>query len=591
MGSQIHHKPALSNAYPRTKPSPRRAIKFVSVAAAVVFILFVLLTWSPVPATVSSFTVFRPTAHQPPVQPNSTSGDAKWYSDWKWHNPFSFSITLDETRSVLPPLAKRPPIYAFYDTESEKNEATKSAEAKLLLIWRRAWWAQGFKPVILGRAEALNNPLYESMQGAALEKTLETEVVRWLAWGAMGTGILANWLVLPMGAYDDNLLSYLRRGEYPKLTRYEGLGVGLFSGEKGSINAVVAKALKTRKLPTFKTIIDAIPANAISVDPKPDAIAFYDSSSLADLYKPLVSTLSKDKAAGLRDLAQLITSHLHLTFLSTFPAGITILTPYESSSSLLTLPATHIARYLATCPSSPIPSSCPPNRPHCTRCSTANIATAEFHSNVSNVFTIGTIPHPYTLTSLLAHTKDITIRHIRRDTDRDRWLSAVTQKTLGKLIGGPSRIVTFKETVASEWGRARGLWMTEDGSPSRRDLEWRMGFALGNSSFSLSSSDISTATPSSSGTKNEIMLAEKSNRLQKELVSSSLEIVNKGKGPGKRMRDAVEAWNMADMEAWRFVRAFAAREAVERRRWEAKERRYAGGKEEDRGEGWSRWIR
>lgn len=592
MGSQMHHKRALSNAYPRPKPSPRRAIRFVSVAAAVLFILFVLLTSSPVPATVSSFTVFRPTAHQPPVQPNSTSGDAKWYSGWEWHNPFSFSVTQDETRSVLPPLTTRPPIYAFYDTDLDKNEATKSAEAKLLLIWRRAWWAQGFKPVILGRAEAEKNPLYEIMQGASMEKSLETEFVRWLAWGTMGTGILANWLALPMGAYDDNLLSYLRRGDYPNLTRYEGLGVGLFSGRKANINEAVAKAIKSPKLSAFKTILDAIPPNGFSVEPKPQAIAFYESSSMAELYKPLVTTLSEDKPAGLLELAQLVTSHLHLTFLNTFPAGITILTPYESDSSLLTLPATHIARALATCPSSPVPSSCPPNHSRCTPCSTTSISTAEFHSNSSNIFTIGTIPHPYTLTSLLARTKDVTIRYIRRNTDRDRWLSAVTQTTLGKEIGGPSRIVTFKETVASEWGTARGLWMTENGSPSPRDLEWRMGFALRNSSSLFSSSDIPTITTSSSASKNDIMLAEKSTSLQRELIASSLEIVNKGKGPAKRTRDAVEAWNMADTEAWRFVRAFAAREVVERKRWEAEERRYAGGNEEnDKGDGWRRWIR
>ena len=594
MGFQTHHKPALSNAYPRPKSSPRRAIKFVSVAAIVLFLLFVLLTSSPVPATVSSFPVFRPTAHQPPVQPNSTSGDAKWYSDWKWHNPFSFSITQDETRSVLPPLTARPPIYAFYDTHSDKDKATKSAEDKLLLIWRRAWWAQGFKPVILGRAEALRNPLYEAMQGLSMEKSLETELVRWLAWSAMGTGILANWLVLPMGPYDDDLLSYLRRGEYPKLTRYEGLGTGLFSADKASINAVVQKVLRTPTLPTFKAFLDAVPQNAFSVDPKPKAIAFYESSSMADLYKPLVATLSDDKAAGLRDLAKLINSHLHLTFLNAYSAGITVLTPYESSSALLTLPAMHIAQSLATCPSSPMPSSCPPNHPRCTPCSTTSIATADYHSNASNVFTIGTIPHPYTLTSLLAQSKDITIRHIRRETDRDRWLTAVTQKTLGKTMGGPSRIVTFKETVASEWGKARGLWMTEDGSPSRRDLEWRMGFALGNSS-SLPSPDTSTTTTSSSAGKSESMLTEKSTRHQKELIGSSLEVVKKGKGPAKSIRDAVEAWSMADTEAWRFVRAYAAREGVERRKWEAEESRYAGGKEDDdendQSEWWRRMVR
>ena len=61
---------------------------------------------------------------------------------------------------------------------------------------------------------------------------------------------------------------------------------------------------------------------------------------------------------------------------------------------------------------------------------------------------------------------------------------------------------------------------------------------------------------------------------------------------------------MADTEAWRFVRAFGAREAVIRRKWEVEERQFAGGgggrdgdddggDEGEQGEksGWGRWIR
>lgn len=571
MAPSRYRRPALSTAYPRKQSSPRRALKLVAIGITVLFI-FLLLTSSPVPAaTVAKFPALRPTAHQPPAQPNSTSGDAKWYSDWKWHNPFSFAITQDETRSVLPPLRPRPPIYAFYDAgASGKDRPTRAAEAKLLLVWRRAWWAQGFKPMILGRAEAMNNPLYETLQGKSMEKSLETEFLRWMAWGTMGTGILANWLVLPMAVYDDHLLSYLRRGEYPKLTRYEGLRAGFFSGEKSSINGALGEALKSRKLQTVTTILDAIPANTFAVDPKPDALAFYQSATLAELYKPLVATIAEDKPAGLLALGHLITSHLHLTFLNSFRAGIAILTPYEPLSSLLALPAAQVAHALNTCPSTPIPSSCPPNNQKCGPCSPVPITTPESHSNSSSLYTIGTIPHPYTLTSLLVRSKDVTVRQIRRDMDRDPWLHIVTEKTLGKQLGGPSRIVPFKETVASEWGFARGLWMTEDGTPSRRDLAWRFGFALSGHNASSSPSSPSLAMP------------EKHSRAQHELLAAALEVVRKNDaGPANGIRDAVEAWNMADTEAWRFVRAFAAREVVERRRWEEEERRFAGGKEEE----------
>lgn len=66
------------------------------------------------------------------------------------------------------------------------------------------------------------------------------------------------------------------------------------------------------------------------------------------------------------------------------------------------------------------------------------------------------------------------------------------------------------------------------------------------------------------------------------------------------LRDAVEAWNMADTEAWRFVRAFGAREAMIRKKWELEEKHFAGGRNDDDNEeegeegeksGWGRWIR
>jgi hypothetical protein len=58
------------------------------------------------------------------------------------------------------------------------------------------------------------------------------------------------------------------------------------------------------------------------------------------------------------------------------------------------------------------------------------------------------------------------------------------------------------------------------------------------------------------------------------------------------LRGAIEAWNLADTEAWRFARAFLARSRVERLKWEEEEKKYAGGAGAERGksEGWGRWF-
>ena len=434
----------------------------------------------------------------------------------------------------------------------------------------------------------MDNPLYESFQGHKLQPQLEADLVRWLAWGQMGTGLLANWLVLPMGRRDDQLLSYLRAGDYPKLTRYEGIGGGLYSGEKSAINAAISEALKTPTLKSSKSLLEVLESKTIAVDARPGAIAFYDANTNAEHYKLITAELADDKASGLRSLAHLITSHLHLTFLNSFPDGFAVLAPYSENAHILTEHALSLADALRACPPSPVSSSCPPNHQDCTPCSNIKpppVRTPEHFTNSSTVYTIGSIPHPFTLASLMANNKEITTRHIRRDTDRDPWLFAVTQKTLGEKIAGYSRIVTFKETVAGEWGIARGFWMTEDASPVHKDLEYHFGFEL--ASFNVTTPDTDTLLLS----KKEKNMVDRTMQSQKELLANAKVILKQQRERNEKtgVKEMVEAWNLADTEAWRFVRAFRARERVERMRWEEEERAFAGA-EEGREEDWGKWF-
>ena len=52
--------------------------------------------------------------------------------------------------------------------------------------------------------------------------------------------------------------------------------------------------------------------------------------------------------------------------------------------------------------------------------------------------------------------------------------------------------------------------------------------------------------------------------------------------PRLQIRDVMEAWNLADTEAWKFVRAFNARRAMERRKWEDDEAVFIGKRTLDR---------
>ncbi|KAL9623706.1 MAG: hypothetical protein Q9160_001936 [Pyrenula sp. 1 TL-2023] len=569
---------------------------------------------------------YRTSSHKPPEQQNSTSGGASWYSDWTWLNPFSSSITLDEDRAVLPPLRERPPIYTYYDTTGKGEVKTVETDEKLLWTWKRAWWAAGFRPVILGRGDAMNNPFYKQLQMENIETTLEFEFARWLAWGHMGTGLLASWHCFPMAQYDDPLLSFLRRGQYPQLVRFDGLGAGLFAGEKNEINEAIKDALHDKKLKESKTALDVIRPEKFRVE-KPTSIAHYDSNTITNKYKPVAEKLVASPNEGRLALIDLINAHLHGIWQSTFTDGVAVLKPLPKHTTALTAPSWHLANLLAQCAKSIIPASCPPNNPKCAPCLSNKFPVKNYYTfrNSSTLYNIGTVPHPYTINLLNNQTDHLTLAHVRRYTKRDLWLIAATDHLLGSGRGGPSRVVGLKEAVASDFGLSRGLWMAAENVPDfvttgeekwvtstkqehqvvslseewLANLDWHFGFAIprtktdrGEAAPPIPGPERQPKTPP--GLPEEIRKSydpdpptDSELKKEKELLAKAKEVVIKGeKGKGKadgRMKTVVEAWNLADTEAWKFVRAWRARGIMERLKWEEDEKGFG----ETKGKG--RW--
>ncbi|GAB7360393.1 hypothetical protein MBLNU230_g8350t1 [Neophaeotheca triangularis] len=539
-------------------------------------------------------------AHKPPPeQANSTSGEAKWFSDWKWlQNPFSSSITLDEERSVLPPLGLRQPIYTYYDP-AKKEDKVKKIELELLTIWRRAWWAKGFKPIVLGSPEAMNNPLYRTLQGLELEDEFAKELMRWLAWGNMGTGILCNYFAVPMAPWNEPLLTFLRRGEYPALTRFENTDTGLYVGSKDDIEKAISQALESKKIKEVKNIADAVDKKTFQVDPEPKSIAFYSTKNIMNKY-PLVKEKLSDKttkAEGLALLPSLINSHLHTTWQSQFSKGIEVLKPLPEHTSNIVDPAIDLARNLTQCPESPIPASCPPNIPKCKPCDSDHplpLSLPPIFHNVSTLFTIATVPHPYTLNSLTSTRENIDIKYIRRETKRDSWIMQATKELLGNNISSYARLTSLKEAIASDHGASHSLWLTAErnNEVSKDDLDWVFGFALPRSAHGNDNDGKFSRPPAPKAEFGDRVLppTEKEIKVEKALLAKAKEVV-KGKaialGAGAKakmggakeatkVRDAVEAWNLADAEAWKFVRAFGARRRMERKKWEEEEEAFLG---------------
>jgi hypothetical protein len=556
---------------------------------------------------------FQSSAHKPPEQRNSTHEGSSWYSDWKWLNPFSSSVTLDEDRVVLPPLADRPPIYTFYDTSAERDEETKKIDKDFLLTWRQAWWAHGFRPVILTDAEAMSHQLYQTLHAKGMPATLEQDFREWLAWAHMGTGLFASWYCLPMAPYDDDLLSHLRRGQYPQLTKFKALGSGLFASEKIQLEDAIKAALNDVKLSSYKTITDAIDSNRFKVE-QPASIACYDSKTVPSKYPVVAELMKKDPNKGRRSLLELMRAHLHVTWQNTFSTGIVVLQPLAAHTFTLVKPSLDLARLLAECPSSILQSSCPPNRPKCAPCtgSKLSVKTATSFSNTSSVFTIAVVPHPYTMITLTNQTDDISVAHIRRHTDRDPWITAVTRDLLGDARGGPSRVVSLKDAVASEYGSSRSLWFTTEHFPASfnppppppksptndrpveekiapfpedwlEHLDWHFGFPVPRTTVSHGESlppvpapDRWTKVPAGLPAERKKAhdpdppTAEQA-AIEVDLLRKARETINSKDQAVLKIRNVAEAWNLADTEAWKFVKSFRARQVVERMKFEEEE--------------------
>jgi hypothetical protein len=565
---------------------------------------------------------FGPAAHKPPkpaVQPNSTVassyGKLEWLTDFKWRNPFSSTITLDENTALLPPLRERPPIYTYYNARKKQEPAVAEAENRLVLAWRRAWWAQGFRPVVLSRAEAMQHPQYQLFQRLKLDARVEVDIMRWLAWANMGGGVLANSLALPMAEYENPMLAFLRRQDYPKLSRVESLNSGLFYGAQAAVDGAIKKLVNSQLLKNATANKDKITATAakdggavvnllapadVAKDTKANGIAYYSTDVITKNYKTVADKLTNTtQVEGLSLLGSLINSHLHLTFLEQHPEGLAIAQPLPEHTTALMTEATDIARNLTQCPASPMPKSCPPNRLKCVPCSTKNPVKLQLTPelvNTTKLFTIGTVPHPYTINSLHYTRDNLDVNFLRNNAKRDLWISTLTRKSIGAEHSESYRLLQFKELVAAN--PTHTLWLTAE-RVTQADLDWIFGFEIPQTASA-------TKEPTSPSDKSELIIfprpgfpepvkgIEVPDSIWTEKEKSRLIKAREAiKSKDRFMRgivDAVERWNLADTEAWKFARAYSARRRVERKKWEEEEKKYVGSEKNAAGKGKGRWT-
>ncbi|KAG6037173.1 hypothetical protein E4U41_005282 [Claviceps citrina] len=548
---------------------------------------------------------FRQKPHRPPHSEQDEHAGSSWLADLSWLKvPFSSTFTIDEDRALLPPLKPRQPIYCYYDATAKKTTQEKDAESELLLTWRRAWWAQGFRPIILSAAEAMNNPSYDILQRLKVSADFKEDLMRWLAWETMGGGILSHYTLLPTVPKEDPLLAYLRRGEYSHLTRWKDLGDALFAGEKNHVKFAIQAIINVvpARLQEAKNIIQSIPAEAFLVDKARMPLAAYTPAIISKKYPKVAEALQKSKADGLTSLNRLITAHLHVAWQNRFSDGIEVLKPHPEHMSTLVGNALHLARQLASCSNSPMPGTCAPNMAKCTPCvamSPIHVTTpARFH-NSSTVFTIGTVPHPWTRSVLTDLRQTFNISWIRQESPRDAWTMTVTQDLLGTGVSSTARLMSLKEAIAGDYATAHSLWVAAE-TDMPTDMSWYFGFAIPRKG--LANGEAVAPVPADRQPDRKIkkqphrgdiisMATPEQRAAEQPLIASAKRVIALTKPTDEaKLRASLEAWNMADTEIWKFVRAFQSRRHKEREQWERTEAKFSSGMGTEKGRSaWNRW--
>ncbi len=122
------------------------------------------------------------------------------------------------------------------------------------------------------------------------------------------------------------------------------------------------------------------------------------------------------------------------------------------------------------------------------------ISTPPCYRNSSNQYIIGTVPHPYTIASLANLKDSLDIPWVRRTSERDVWVTALTREILGTGRSAAPRLLRFKEAVASETHAANSLWLTAE-VKLPNDLDWRFGFVIPSESTWVEDGKSETPVP------------------------------------------------------------------------------------------------
>jgi hypothetical protein len=507
----------------------------------------------------------------------------------EWRRPYAFAdhmnVVEDTSRGSedtkvlpqgVPESILRPKVFTYFEQDPRDETSEDTDQRQILEVWKRAMWAGGFEPVVYGINDTMNHPKYQDFaDDEQLKKTYREENKKWFGWALNGGGILMDYTVIPvvrqLGS-DNDLLRIITayKDGYPRW--YNPIGRALVSSGPEYVERLLRSIIEGDEEESFRDFFDVY-------QDTDDVFAHYTAD--------FVATMSGGERKTAKQIASLMNTHLHHAFLKQFlNNGVAIVDPLQDSADILTIPATTIAKSLVQCPVDELSNVCPPTIRHVVNARDfikKNLAFLQLSGSFCNnpcaeekqhtkksqtvipirdfaslpeveagYFSIVGIPHPLTVLSMMEGDPAVTALVARKDLQRNAFLRQLASTYIpGNTVGTSYRLMLIKDAIYQVPAVTNSIWFNweyladRDKKAFMELVEWDVGFTLPGKQES---------TLAVAASVDDAIKGSDAIRVAHILHSSQTRVLDiSGKDKDKA---AIEAWNMADTEIWKFLAAW-----------------------------------
>lgn len=471
-----------------------------------------------------------------------------------WRKPIVFDPRYSLAATTLPPNHHRCSVMTYVKSEEERQSVNT-----MLQVWKRAWWAFGFEPIILTEDDCKIHPRYEEFNNSEdISDESKDRFRKIFAWTARGAGLFADYTVMPVNWYDDEeTLGLFRSCNFGAPTKYEDFDYDLFHGDVEYVTKLIEALFK---IEDDEDLID-------------DSFDDRSETSVIAQYTPeKLENMIDGEERSISQAADIANAHLHHAFFLKYPKGIAVVDPF--SNDALTSPAYTFAERLSKCPKVEFAESCPPTKEYLDMadkikenhlsareaafhicgnpCAVSPDDTEESLFGISKAakvevmnslppsnsgyLSIISLPHPVSALTMTLDKLDADAYSSRKNLLRDPALRALTSQQIpSNLVGVDDRLLLIKDAIYQLPSTSNITWMIweqEFGQSQSQDelSEWDLGFEI----------DGHKKRPSTVQTKSWMH----------KLAENAIKRVNVADDKDKK---AIEAWNTGDSEMWKFL--------------------------------------